>query len=650
MKKYFLSIVLLVLSAGESLVHAQQVITEKKDTAWHHFRKIQFKLNGIPAWYVEPRQPLEGNPWVWRAHFPNWHTAMDSMLLERGFHIAYINTNNLFGHPQAMNVWDDFYDYLVQQKKFARKVALEGVSRGGLYIYNWAKRNPGNISCIYAEAPVCDFKSWPGGKGRGKGSPDDWQKLLVLYHFTEADALKYNDQPKDNLETLAAFKVPLLHVVGANDSIVPNDENTLQLVSNYKRLGGQATVLTMTKGESLSGHHFTIENPGAMADFIYQYSVPVVRPLAAAHFISQYGRLDNFLYKVKHDKKATVAFLGGSITNMKGWRDQVMLYLTTHYPATVFTFLNAGIPSLGSVPHAFRLQADVLSKGKPDLLFIESAVNDHVNGTSETQQRNALEGIVRQAYAANPEINMVLMAFADETKTADYKTGKIPVEIRVHDAIAKYYRIPFINLAEEICKRMDADEFSWEKDFKNLHPSPFGQALYANAIKTLLRLQAAEFNMTDPYSFLLPAPLQKTNYDAGKYKPVTTAGNLNSFAVKENWKPSDDAGTRPGFVNLPVLEGTTAGASFDFSFAGTAVGIAVVSGPDAGTINYTIDDGKEQSLVLYTQWSKQLHLPWYLVLGDGLKNGKHILKLKIANEKPSDSKGTACRIVNFLVN
>ena len=57
---------------------------------------------------------------------------MDSILLSRGFHVAYINTNDLFGHPKAMQVWDAFYDYLTKEKKFASKVALEGVSRGGL--------------------------------------------------------------------------------------------------------------------------------------------------------------------------------------------------------------------------------------------------------------------------------------------------------------------------------------------------------------------------------------------------------------------------------------------------------------------------------------------------------------------------------------
>ena len=130
MKKYFL--LLSLVSFG--ICSAQQISGEKTGK-WKKFEKIEFMVDSFPAWYVKPAKPIAGNPWVWRAHFPNWHTEMDSILLERGFHIAYINTNNLYAHPKAMMAWDKFYNYLVEKKGFAPKVALEGVSRGALYVY-----------------------------------------------------------------------------------------------------------------------------------------------------------------------------------------------------------------------------------------------------------------------------------------------------------------------------------------------------------------------------------------------------------------------------------------------------------------------------------------------------------------------------------
>lgn len=608
-------------------------------------------MDSLAAFYIQPKKTIAGNPWIWRAHFPTWHTHMDSILLERGFYIAYINTNNLFGHFEAMMVWDKFYNYLVSKKHFASKVALEAVSRGGLYAYGWAKRNPSKVNCIYAEAPVCDYTSWPGGKGKGKGSPNDWEKLLKVYGFTEGQALQYKDQPKDNLAALAAFKVPILHVIGLKDSIVPYEENSFVLVNNYIKAGGAATVIPMVKGkQELSGHHFSIENPEALADFIYQNSVPVKDVLKSESFIHSYGNLNNILYKIQNKKEATVVFLGGSITNMNGWRDKVSGYLQELFPETKFTFINAGIPSLGSVPHAFRLQKDILNKVTVDLMFIESAVNDKVNGTSQQQQRRALEGIIRHAYNSNPYMNLVMMAFVDKDKIADYKEDKIPMEIKVYDDIAKHYQLPFINLAEEISRRIFNKEFTWEDDFKNLHPSLFGQELYFATIKAMFEKEFFGIKSTRLIPVKLPSLLEKYAYTNGAYVSIYKALIKNDFFINPYWRPDDSAGTREGFVNIPVLSAQKPGAEIEFSFKGTAVGIAVLSGPDAGIITYSIDGKAAQQMDLFTRWSNNLHLPWYLMLGDNLSRSKHSLRIKIAPNHNQQSKGTSCRIVYFLVN
>lgn len=362
------------------------------------------------------------------------------------------------------------------------------------------------------------------------------------------------------------------------------------------------------------------------------------------------GNLSNILFHIQTEKKATIAFLGGSITNMTGWRDQVCQYLQETFPETRFTFINAGIPSLGSVPHAFRLQQDVLDKGPIDLLFIESAVNDHQNGTPEDQQRKALEGIIRHAYTANPTINMLLMAFAEEDKLADYRAGRIPTEVAVHDELAKYYGLAFINLAEEVYQRISAGEFTWKDDFKDLHPSPFGQKIYANAINTLLEKELKHKTATKQQKARLPPALQPEAYTRGRYVSVSKASIQQGFHIDPSWTPNDKAGTRQGFVNVPVLVAEHEPAALSLSFSGTAAGITVLAGPDAGTIHYSIDGGAEQSIDLYTQWSSGLHLPWYLVLADGLKKGKHQLRISLSAQANAASKGTACRIVYFLVN
>ncbi|MBN9298189.1 MAG: prolyl oligopeptidase family serine peptidase [Filimonas sp.] len=642
----FLSLLLTCLSS-----YAQQyAVTEEKSGSWHGFTKTSFKIDGVDAWYASPAKPLPGNPWIWRAYFPDWHVAMDSILLQRGFYVAYIEAKDLYGAPKAMMLWDKLYDYLVNQKQFAAKVALEGVSRGGLYVYGWAKRNPEKVSCIFAEAPVCDFTSWPGKLKNGSAA-SDWKKLLLAYNFTEQQAQQYNDQPKDNLDALAAFKVPILHVIRTDDKYVPYADNTKVLVANYIEKGGPATVIPMTRGEQdMDGHHFTIEQPAALADWVYANAYPVKTLLRADEYIRPYGNLNNFLHRIQTEKKATIAFLGGSITNMKGWRDKVGQYLTELYPEVSFTFINAGIPSLGSLPHAFRVQHDVLDEGRVDLMFIESAVNDHGNGTTELQQRKALEGIIRHARKVNPAMDMVMMAFVDEDKIADYNNGRVPLEIKVHDDLANYYKLPFINLAEEVSRKIAANEFNWQYDFKNLHPSPFGQEIYFGTIKRLLQKQLIGMPASRLQTVTLPVALQKLNYEKGRYVAVTQVQKEQGFAIVPDWRPADSAHTRPGFVKVPVLEGKNAGDSFEFTFTGTTVGLATLAGPDAGIISYSIDGKPAQQVDLYTKWSKNLHLPWYVLLGDDLSNKKHTVKVSITDTHNTLSKGNACRIVYFLVN
>jgi sialidase-1 len=99
-----------------------------------------------------------------------------------------------------------------------------------------------------------------------------------------------------------------------------------------------------------------------------------------------------------------------------------------------------------------------------------------------------------------------------------------------------------------------------------------------------------------------------------------------------------------------MLTGDRPGASFDLPFQGCSVGIAVVAGPDAGMIKYSIDGKEEKELDVFNRYSRSLHLPQYFLLGDDLKKGHHTLHVKISGEHNEQSKGTALRIAYFLVN
>ncbi len=360
----------------------------------------------------------------------------------------------------------------------------------------------------------------------------------------------------------------------------------------------------------------------------------------------------NSLIKFQQEKKGRVAFLGGSITYNGGWRDSICSYLENRFPETEFEFIAAGIPSMGTTPAAFRLERDVLTGGPVDLLFEEAAVNDATNGRNSQEQIRAMEGIVRHVRNENPATDIVIMHFVDPQKMETYRSGKVPEVIQNHEKVAAHYNIPTINLAKEVTERIDAGEVTWENDFKNLHPSPFGQEVYFRSMKAFLEKAWAETVAEDDKieTHPLPKPIDYANYDSGKLILAEKAKVINGWNLVENWNPDDGKGTRHNYVNVPMLVSQEVGSLLEFQFSGNAVGIAVAAGPDVGVIEFRIDEGDWQKQDLFTKWSSNLHLPWYYTLAAGLPDGEHTLQIRISGEKNPQSRGNVCRIRYFYAN
>lgn len=233
---------------------------------YHGFARYDSVVDGCRALVVAPWKAAPGRPWIWRAEFFDHRPELDLALLARGFHLVFIEVGNTFGAPAAMKHWDVFYRELTHRYGLAPKPVLEGLSRGGLYIYNWAAANPTKVGVIYGDNPVCDFKSWPGGKGHGPGSPDDWRKLQQDYGFhSEAEALAYKKNPIDNLKPLARAHVPIIHLAADADEVVPYTENTVILKERYEKLGGLIQVIVKP---GFKHHPHGLDDPTPLVDLI----------------------------------------------------------------------------------------------------------------------------------------------------------------------------------------------------------------------------------------------------------------------------------------------------------------------------------------------------------------------------------------------
>ncbi|MCP4374610.1 MAG: SGNH/GDSL hydrolase family protein [bacterium] len=384
-------------------------------------------------------------------------------------------------------------------------------------------------------------------------------------------------------------------------------------------------------------------------------SLAMLAPRIEAKGPSEFFKLRNGLPNARlvfeRTKKGRVVFLGGSITRMKGWTSMVAAELQRRFPDTKFDFINAGIPSTGSTPGAFRLARDVFKNGPVDLLFEEAAVNDLYNGRSDTEQVRGMEGIVRHARKLNANIDIVIMHFVDPPKMADYNSGKTPQVIRNHEKVAAHYKVPSIDLAREVTERINRKEFAWKR-FGGLHPAKFGHELYSKAIARMFDAAWPGKTATGKITaHRQPEKLDKFCYDAGQLLKPNKAEKLKGFKHVPKWKNTVGGRTRNGFVDVPMLVASQPGDSFELSFKGSAIGLFVAAGPDAGIIEYRIDGGKWITRDLFTKWSSGLHIPWlYLLDGELDPKKTHRIEVRISSKKNAMSKGHACRIVNFAIN
>jgi pimeloyl-ACP methyl ester carboxylesterase len=276
---FYLGILLASLTAfgvaGADKVAGEEAFPGEK-TDFRGYDRYEFiVLPGRPNVIVIcPKQAAAGKPWIWCGSF--WGnkvrpftelTVIANMkLVEQGFHWVIAGPNVFLGHPDGNAYLDVVYKELTGRYGLAKKPALEGLSREGLGIYRWASANPEKVGCIYLDNGVCDFKSWPGGKGKGKGDPAQWALLLKTYGLkSDVEAMAYDKNPIDLLKPLVDANVPLLHVCGDADDVVPYEENSAIIKSRYEELGGKIEII-LKKG---AGHHpHGLEDPTPIINFI----------------------------------------------------------------------------------------------------------------------------------------------------------------------------------------------------------------------------------------------------------------------------------------------------------------------------------------------------------------------------------------------
>lgn len=246
----FLCFILLVLLAAPQAILAADVRLKRSEQyggARFDFR-LRYRGTSNRCFVILPKkQAAAGSktPWVWyapviRERYPNkWHGWFFTRLLSAGIAVCGIDIGESWGNPKGRADFSRFYDLVSQHKKFdlTPKACMFAESRGALMAYNWAVEHPKNIQCIAAIYPVCKITPTPFFARIYDLTKDEKQQVAEL----KTNFASHN--PMDRLKPLADAKVPIMHLHGGEDKVVPAQSHSLELARRYTKLGGEITVM-----------------------------------------------------------------------------------------------------------------------------------------------------------------------------------------------------------------------------------------------------------------------------------------------------------------------------------------------------------------------------------------------------------------------
>ena len=334
--------------------------------------------------------------------------------------------------------------------------------------------------------------------------------------------------------------------------------------------------------------------------------------------------LPNVLKKLRAGGPVRLAYLGGSITEARrGWREKTTDWFRREFPKAAIEEVNAAISGTGSDYGAIRLAADVLAQ-KPDLLFVEFRVNGSAGFDVPT-----VEGIVRQARRANPELDICFVYTVADWMLEGLKAGRQTSFGCAMERVCERYGVPSIDFAPAIVAQLDdpsafvfaparggaaveavpkdvraatqaggavPDKLVFSMD--GTHPTEAGHALYRDILARALT--GGIFPVASrPGPHPLPEPLATNAWERCETVPA------REILTAPAWRPIADGRQDPVYGDSynrteRMLKGgfetTTEGAAFTVSWDGTVLGFSDIPQAKEGekpiVIEVSVDGGK----------------------------------------------------------
>jgi len=237
-----------------------------KQSSFYGYECDDFTFNGRPCKIARPKLAAKGHPWIWRARFWGHEPQTDIALLQQGFHVVYCDVVELLGNKQCVLFWNSYYD-LLHKAGLSKKALMEGMSRGGIYVFNWAAANPDKVAGVYVDNPLLNIPSW-AAKFINKPETKDGMFLAFKKDYnlaTDDDVLNFKGSPVDKVKQIVKGKYPILILCADADEEVSPQDNTLLFEQKIKELNGNITVIHKS---GFKHHPHSLPNPEPIVDFL----------------------------------------------------------------------------------------------------------------------------------------------------------------------------------------------------------------------------------------------------------------------------------------------------------------------------------------------------------------------------------------------
>ena len=348
--------------------------------------------------------------------------------------------------------------------------------------------------------------------------------------------------------------------------------------------------------------------------------------------------LPNVAAKLNAGAPVRIAYFGGSITAANGWRVKTLAWFKERFPKAGVSEINAAIGGTGSDLGVYRVGYDVL-RAKPDLVFVEFAVND--GGADPREIRRCMEGIVRQIWSADPSTDICFVYTLTGGMVKDLQEKHFPRAASTMEAVADHYGIPSIHLGLEVVARITAGTLVFQAakpttdaeraaigsrlvfSEDNTHPLDAGHQLYTEVIAR--HLPALLAGGTAAAHALAPA-LEADNYQRATILPLERAHPGVGWTKLD---PASDPVGKHFAERLPGLYRADApGTKLSFRFKGTAASIYDLVGPDCGEVMVAVDGGAPKPVRRIDSYCTYHRLAT-LRIASGLPDTEHRVDLEL---------------------